>query len=508
MDGVASTPICSAASACLLFPNHLPPGAPGGASVLARPVTRPAIVWFRHDLRLADNPALQAAVQAGGAVLPVFVLDDTAPGAWRAGGAARWWLHGSLASLQARLAELGLELRLRRGDGGAEIERLAREVGATAVFWNRRYEPWAIAQDKAVKAALGRQGITARSFNGALGREPWEVQRAGGQPYKVFTPFWRAWSQLGPLPTPLAAPSPLGPALEPDRPALAALDLLPEAPDWAGGLRASWKPGEPAAVAALHAFLNDGAQDYRELRDLPARAGVSRLSPRLHHGELSARQVWHAAQGEHGAGGEAFLRQLVWREFAYHLLYHFPAMADTSLRSEFAGFPWHDEPGRFRAWCRGRTGYPIVDAGMRELWHTGYMHNRLRMIVASFLTKDLLLPWQQGAAWFWDTLCDADLANNAMGWQWVAGCGTDAAPYFRIFNPTSQGRKFDPDGTYVRHWVPEIARLPDALIHEPAAAPAAALAAAGVELGITYPRPIVDHGQARGLALAAYRSLR
>lgn len=467
-------------------------------------MTQPAIVWFRHDLRLADNPALQAAVQAGGQVVPVFVLDDALAGPWRAGGASRWWLHGSLASLQTGLAGLGMELRLRCGDAGEEIERLASQVDAAAVFWNRRYEPWAIAQDKAVKVALERRGITARSFNGALGREPWEVARSGGEPYKVFTPFWRAWSQLGPLPAPLAAPLPVGPALEPDRSALAGLDLLPKGPDWAGGLRDSWAPGEPAAIEALHAFLDERAQDYRELRDFPARAGVSRLSPRLHHGELSPRQVWHAAHGRH----EAFRRQLVWREFGHHLLYHFPSMVDTPLRSEFAAFPWHDSPDLFQAWCRGRTGYPIVDAGMRELWHTGYMHNRVRMIVASFLTKDLLIPWQKGAAWFWDTLCDADLANNAMGWQWVAGCGTDAAPYFRIFNPTSQGTKFDPDGAYVRRWVPELAQLPDRWIHEPSAAPSDALTAGGVELGVTYPRPIVDHGEARSRALAAYQGLR
>lgn len=471
-------------------------------------MTQPAIVWFRNDLRLADNPALQAALQAGGEVLPVFVLDDAVAGPWSAGGASRWWLHGSLASLQASLAELGMKLRLRCGDGGEEIERLASEVGAAAVFWNRRYEPWAIAQDKAVKVALERHGITARSFNGSLGHEPWEVHRAGGEHYKVFTPFWRAWAELGPLPAPLPIPAAVGAAVPVDADALGKLGLLPTKPDWAGGLRDSWEPGEAAALAALDDFLEDRAGDYRAARDLPARAGVSRLSPRLHHGELSPRQIWHAAQREPHAGVDAYLRQLVWREFGYHLLYHFPHMPDAPLRPDFADFPWAEEPGLFRAWSRGRTGYPLVDAGMRELWHTGYMHNRVRMITASFLTKDLLIPWQQGAAWFWDTLCDADLANNAMGWQWVAGCGTDAAPYFRIFNPTSQGRKFDPDGAYVRRWVPELARLPDALIHEPSAAPDEALAAAGVELGITYPRPIVEHGQARARALDAYQSLR
>ena len=289
--------------------------------------------------------------------------------------------------------------------------------------------------------------------------------------------------------------------------ALAALDLLPTAPDWAGGLRASWRPGEAAAQDDLDAFVAERVGGYKAQRDLPAEPGVSRLSPRLHHGELSPRQIWHRAQAAMGAGAEAFLRQLVWREFAYHLLFHFPQLPDTPLRPEFARFPWSDDDALFRAWTRGRTGYPLVDAGMRELWHTGYMHNRVRMVAASFLTKDLLIPWQKGAAWFWDTLCDADLANNSMGWQWVAGCGTDAAPYFRIFNPASQAAKFDPAGAYVRRWVPELARLADEHIHDPAGAGGYALRAANVRLGQNYPEPIVDHAQARARALAAFKDI-
>jgi deoxyribodipyrimidine photo-lyase len=468
-------------------------------------VTQPAIAWFRNDLRLADNPALTEALATGGPVIPVYILDDAAAGAWRAGGAARWWLHGSLASLQAGLAGLGLPLRLLAGDAAERIDGLVAESGAGSVHWNRRYEPWAIAQDKSIKATLEGRGILARSHNGSLGREPWEVLRAGGEPYKVFTPFWRAWVAQGALPEPLPRPAPVGEPVAPDQAALAALTLLPTAPDWAGGLRETWETGEAAAWNELDGFVEGRVGGYKGARDFPAEAGVSRLSPRLHHGELSPRQLWHRALT--AAGAEAFLRQMVWREFAYHLLFHFPQLPDTPLRPEFARFPWADDTGLFRAWTRGRTGYPLIDAGMRELWHTGYLHNRVRMIVASFLTKDLLIPWQRGAAWFWDTLCDADLANNAMGWQWVAGCGTDAAPYFRIFNPASQAAKFDPKGIYVRRWVPELARLPDALIHEPAAATPYELRAAGIRLGETYPRPIVDHAFARQRALDAYRQI-
>ena len=302
-------------------------------------MTQAAIVWLRNDLRLADNPALTAAVAEGGEVIPVYILDDAAAGVWRPGGAARWWLHGSLASLQAGLGGLGLRLRLLGGDSVEQIDRLVAETGAATVLWNRRYEPWAIAQDKAIKAGLEGRGIRARSFNGSLGREPWEVQRSGGEPCRVFTPFWRAWMEHGALPAPLPAPGPVGERVEPDHEALAALGLLPTAPNWAAGLRETWQPGEPAAWAELDAFVDGRIGGYKAARDFPAEPGVSRLSPRLHHGELSPRQIWHRAQVAVGAGAEAFLRQLVWREFAHHLLFHFPQLPETPLRPEFARFP-------------------------------------------------------------------------------------------------------------------------------------------------------------------------
>jgi deoxyribodipyrimidine photo-lyase len=471
-------------------------------------VTEPTLVWLRNDLRLADNPALSTAVAAGGEVVPIFILDNEAAGVWRLGGAARWWLHHSLASLQQGLGELGLRLRILRGDAAEMIDRLLAETKAGSVFWNRRYEPWAIAQDKAIKATLEGRGIQARSFNASLGREPWEVTREGGSPYKVFTPFWRAWERLGPLPAPLPAPEPVGAKVRPDLEALSALELLPTSPDWAGGLRETWEPGEPAARTALSDFLDGPVERYGADRNHPAKPGVSRLSPRLRHGEVSVRQAWHAAQAHGSAGTASFVRELVWREFSYHLLFHFPDIVDQPLRQEFARFRWSDAPGLLRTWARGRTGYPIVDAGMRELWQTGYMHNRVRMITASFLIKDLLVPWQQGAAWFWDTLCDADLANNSASWQWVAGSGADAAPYFRIFNPVTQGEKFDADGGYVRRWLPELAKLPKVLIHKPWEAPRDTLAAAGIELGRTYPERMVDHGEARARALATFQALR
>jgi deoxyribodipyrimidine photo-lyase len=477
----------------------------------------PVIVWFRHDLRLADNPALTAAAATGQPILALHVLDDAAAGPWRLGGAARWWLHHSLLSLASALQRHGMELVLKRGEADRVLHDLVAATGTTTVFWNRRYEPWAIEQDRRIKAGLRERGIAARSCNGNLCVEPWEIRQASGEPYRIFTPFSRTWVERGPPPAPLPAPASLA-AVEPGQGraglALDALELLPQRPDWASGLRESWEPGEPGAKRTLALFLDEGIAAYAGARDFPARPAVSRLSPHLRFGEISPRQVCRAARLRAEAGLApaasvwAFVRQLVWREFAYHLLYHSPGLPEQPLRPAFARFPWRSDDAALAAWRQGRTGYPIVDAGMRELWRTGHMHNRVRMLVASFLTKDLLLPWQEGAAWFWDTLCDADLASNSMGWQWVAGCGTDAAPYVRMFNPLTQARKFDPDGAYTRRWVPELARLPDAWLHEPAAAPAAILASAGVTLGETYPRPIVDHAAARERALMAFEQVR
>jgi len=467
------------------------------------------LLWFRLDLRLADNPALAAAVAAGRPVVAVFVLDDADAGEWAAGGASRWWLHHSLASLDASLRACGGRLVLRRGPAADAIDRLVAETGAAAVYWNRRYEPWASARDAGIKASLLRRGIEARSFNAGLLREPWDIRTGAGGPYKVFTPFWKALrASLGAVaPTPAPARIP-APQRQPASDALGDWRLTPARPDWAFGLRAAWVPGEAAAARRLIAFLDGAVQHYADRRNIPADPGTSRLSPHLHFGEIGPRQVWHAASAtEDGNGIERFLSEIAWREFSYHLLHHFPDLPAQPLRPGFAAFPWADEPAGLQAWQQGRTGYPIVDAGMRELWATGWMHNRVRMITASFLVKDLMLPWRAGEDWFWDTLVDADLASNSASWQWVAGCGADAAPYFRVFNPSLQGAKFDPQGDYVRRWVPELSGMADGLIHTPWKARRVDLADAGVRLGIDYPAPILDHAAARDRALAAFHAL-
>jgi deoxyribodipyrimidine photo-lyase len=413
-----------------------------------------SILWFRLDLRLADNPALAAAVKRG-AVVPVFVWAPEEEGAWPPGAASRWWLHHSLQSLASDLGGLVI----RRGPSLDALRQLVKETGATAVFWNRRYEPALIARDTKVKQALLADGLKIESFNSALLFEPWELK-----PYKVFTPFYRTCLAKGipPARTPRRAVRVVPAAsLQLDE-----LKLLPKL-NWATGFH--WQPGEAGARAQLRQFTPTG---YRTNRDLPAVAGTSCLSPHLHFGEISPRQVWHAV------ANADYRRQLIWREFAHHLLYHFPHTAEKPLRPDFENFPWRKDAKALKAWQRGRTGYPLVDAGMRELWTTGWMHNRVRMVVASFLVKDLLIPWQAGARWFWDTLVDADLANNTLGWQWVAGCGADAAPFFRIFNPATQAEKFDPEGKYGRRWASE-----------------------------TVP-PILDHNGARKRALAAFARMK
>jgi len=409
----------------------------------------------------------------------------------------------------------GSELVIRRGASLAELRRVAEAAGANAVFWNRRYEPAAIARDRQVEEALRAAGLQAESHNGALLHEPWTVQNKSGRPFQVFTPFWRACLAAGEPAAPLPAPQTLIPPSR--RPASLPLMVLglEAAHSWTNGLRAAWQPGSKAAQAELQRFLRSGLLSYDEGRNRPDLPGTSRLSPHLHFGELSPRQVWHAVKrfAESRSIPAAawrhwqFLAELGWREFAHHLLFHFPHTPEQPLRSQFARFPWQKNPAWLRAWQRGRTGYPLVDAGLRELWATGWMHNRVRMVVASFLVKNLLVPWQEGARWFWDTLVDADLANNTLGWQWTAGCGADAAPFFRIFNPVSQGEKFDPEGRYVRRWVPELARLPGRWIHQPWQSPPSVLAAAGIELDRTYPRPIVSLLVSREMALEAYRRI-
>ncbi len=475
----------------------------------------PVIVWFRLDLRLADNPALTAAAATGRSVIPLYILDDALAGE-TPGAASRWWLHHSLDALGAQLRDLGSRLVLRRGGAEEVLAGLIGETGADALFWNRRYEPAAIARDTRIKQVLKERGVAVRSFNSALLFEPWEVETRTGDPYKVFTPFWKTCLAKAEPSEPTAEPDRLAaPANWPRSDALPSWNLLPRI-RWDAGLEAAWTPGRAGAEAVLGRFLDEALRGYAEGRDVPGDSGTSRLSPHLHFGEIGPREIWHAVSAEREGGGgagavrgsETYLRELGWREFAHHLLFHFPRTVRHPLRPEFERFPWADDEAGLRAWQRGLTGFPIVDAGMRELWDTGWMHNRVRMIAASFLVKDLLVPWQRGADWFWDTLVDADLASNTLGWQWTAGCGADAAPYFRIFNPTSQGERFDPDGTYVRRYVPELAGLPAPWIHRPWEAPEEVLRRAGVELGTTYPRPIVDHAQARDRALEAYGMIR
>ncbi|WP_396328721.1 cryptochrome/photolyase family protein [Burkholderia anthina] len=486
----------------------------------AKSSVAPAIVWFRDDLRVTDQPALTRAVASGRPLVCVHV-DDTGAGAGRAlGGATRWWLHGALAALDAALARHGGRLLLLRGDAPREIERVVHDTGAEAVYWNRRYAQPQRDADAALKASLKARGLDVESSNGSLLNEPWEVLTGAGTPFQVFTAYWRAVLRDRTVAAPLPEPERIAfhpwPAAVRERAlALDALALRPHAPDWAGGLRDAWPaPDEGGAHARLDAFPDASLAGYADTRDRPDPPATSRLSPYLRFGNVSPRQVWHAVQGAAQAGGaacaagvEKFLSELGWREFSHVLLYYFPALATDNFRAQFDAMPWRDDPAALRAWQRGLTGYPFVDAGMRELWTTGWMHNRVRMVVASFLVKHLLIDWRAGERWFYDTLVDADAANNPANWQWVAGCGADAAPYFRIFNPVTQGRKFDSQGAYVRRWVPELAGLDAATIHAPWEASPEQLAAAGVRLDVDYPAPIVDHDGARHRALDALATL-
>lgn len=474
----------------------------------------PAIIWFRQDLRVADNRALSAAVASQRPIVPLYILDEETPGIRTHGGASRWWLHQSLQSLRVDLQARGLTLALRKGTAKNVLADVVSHTGAKAVYWNRCYEPGAVARDTTIKDALKADGLEVGSFNGSLLMEPWKIATGQGGPYKVFTPFWRRLRELYKAPEAAKLPDELvpGPAVISD--VLEDWDLCPAAPDWAGGLRDTWCVGEAAAHDRLHEFLDGPVAAYIEDRDRPDRAGTSCLSPYLHWGEIGPDQVWRAASalldegGARAKGAESLLREVAWRDFNHHLLFHFPDIATKNWKPAFDGFPWRENLNGLAAWKCGQTGFPIVDAGMRELWHTGFMHNRVRMIVGSFLIKDLLVHWHQGEAWFWDTLVDADQANNAGNWQWVAGSGADASPFFRIFNPMSQGEKFDPDGDYVRRWVPELSEVPKKFVHRPWDAPEDVLSAAGVVLGKTYPAPLVDHAVARNRALEAYKEIK
>jgi deoxyribodipyrimidine photo-lyase len=468
-----------------------------------------AVVWFRRDLRLRDNPALAHALANHERVVALYVHAPHEDEPWSLGAASRWWLHHALADLDRQLRG---RLVLRRGSSVDELCRLVDSAGAAAVYWNRLYEPAAIARDTAIKRDLRARGIAAESFAAALLFEPWRVLNRQGKPFRVFTPFWKQLLAQGLPKNPVSVGQPEVDNAVVDRTqgfggvALAELDLLPNI-GWDQGISAAWRVSREAAEARLDEFVATELERYDTGRDLPATDQVSRLSPYLHFGQIGPREIVAACRDAGGAASP-FLRELGWREFAAYQLYHFPSTCDEPLDGRFERFAWREDAQQLAAWQRGMTGVPLVDAGMRQLWQTGWMHNRVRMIVASFLTKNLLLPWQQGARWFWDTLVDADLASNTLGWQWTAGCGADAAPYFRVFNPVLQGERFDKDGAYVRRWLPELDALADRWVHQPWAAPADVLRKAGIRLGGNYPAPLVDLKASRERALAAWGAIR
>ena len=479
-------------------------------------MNRPSLLWFRRDLRLEDHPSLQSAIARGEPVIPVYIDAPEDDGDWPPGAASRWWLHQALTRLDRQLRLLGSKLTIRRGSSLGELRTLITETDAVAVYWTRCYEPAAIQRDTIVKDELRGDGIHAESSNGSLLFEPWEIKTKEGRPYQVFTAFWKACLNATPPATPDPAPTELrSPTVWPESLTIDDLKLLPSI-RWDEGFKSFWNTSSSCIAEELDPFLEAAVFDYGAARNIPAERGTSRLSPYLHFGEISPRLIWHrtrqaildSAAGATVSGAETFLKEIGWREFAYHLLFHFPATVHEPLRPEFSEFPWLEDETSLTAWQQGQTGFPIVDAGMRELWNTGWMHNRVRMITASFLVKDLLISWRRGAEWFWDTLVDADLASNTLGWQWTAGCGADAAPYFRVFNPTLQSEKFDPDGTYLRRWLPELKSLPTPWLHAPWTAPAAVLAKANVRLGQDYPEPIVDHYAARDRALQALAKIK
>jgi len=454
------------------------------------------IVWFRSDLRIKDNPALSEA-DKDGRVIPVFIWapeeEDMSPGS-----ATRWWLHQSIKSLTESLEKLGATLALKKGGSIINLKKLAKDTGAKGVYWNRRYEPMIRRRDDEIACQLRQAGLTVKTFKASLLAEPEEIENKSGLPFKVFTPFWKQCLKKLNSSTPLPAPPKVEtPKVSFKTTELSELNLEPEQ-DWAHGMNEVWTPGERGASSALKLFINDSFNDYANIRNFPNTKGTSRLSPHLRFGEISPRQIMHSLEqsGQAHWKESHYLSEIGWREFGYHLLYHFPHTVREPLRPQFNRFPWKENSPQLLAWQKGQTGYPLVDAGMRELWATGWMHNRVRMVVASFLVKHLLIHWRHGADWFWDTLVDADLASNTQGWQWTAGSGADAAPYFRIFNPTTQAIKFDPEGDYIRKWVPELRHMSAPDIFEPSK----------VDRGLNYPNPIVDHSDARDRALKAYKN--
>ncbi len=463
----------------------------------------PVILWFRTDLRLLDNPALHAAAAKSRHVIPVFI-DDVKVG--RAlGRASLWWRAASLQALDAALKQRGSSLLFFEGDTQSTLEALVQRTKATAVYWSRNYDPATLERDKQLKSLLTARGLEAKSFAGHLLFEPWDVATKNGGPFKVFTPYWRSCMSLQPHRAIVATPDSLAPHGLTSQP-------LPRADN--KDLAAHWTPGEDGARARLQDFLDTALENYAEHRNIPALDITSRLSPHLRWGEISPLTIWHAVRHKQDSGdigrndGDKFLSEIGWREFSAQLLFYNPTLPDTNLQTKFDAFPWQDKPDLRQAWAEARTGYPIVDAGLRELQQTGFMHNRVRMIVASFLIKHLLTDWRYGEALFWEQLVDADPANNTASWQWVAGSGADAAPYFRIFNPITQGQKFDPDGRYTRRYLPELQNLAEKYLFSPWTAPQDVLSQSGVKLGENYPYPVVDHREAREQALAAFATLR
>ncbi|MEO6076593.1 MAG: deoxyribodipyrimidine photo-lyase [Dokdonella sp.] len=462
------------------------------------------LVWFRRDLRLADNPALLAALERHDEIICVYIHAPEEEAPWQPGAASRWWLHHSLTVLDQDLRERGANLIVLAGESLPSLQALVKTYKVDAIYWNRLYEPAAIKRDKKIKSALSDAGTTTESFNGSLLFEPWQVETGQGDPYRVFTPFWRnIRARLHPQ-EPLPAPKKIATPPIKNQITIADLDLKPSI-GWDKEFHSAWRPGEAGAMESLADFQSSAIADYPTDRDRPDRLGTSRLSPHLHFGEISAKQVaWALQNGDRRAdvekGSESYLREIGWREFSQHLLYHFPTMPKQNLNPRFDAFHWdRRDASALKRWQQGRTGIPMVDAGMRELWATGWMHNRVRMLVASFLTKNLRQHWHHGERWFWDTLVDADLANNSQGWQWTAGCGVDASPYFRIFNPVTQGEKFDPQGSYVRRWIPELKDVPAPLVHRPWDDP-------GLLKRTGYPAPMVDLKASRENALVAYQA--
>ncbi len=470
-----------------------------------------SIVWFRKDLRIEDNPALQAAIDLGYPILPLFIYAPDEESPWQPGGASKWWLHHALVDLDKQLRKVHLRLCLAKGNTETTLKKWVTDYNVKAVFWNRRYEPAIIERDKHIKETLKKLNIEANSFNGSLLFEPHQISNKSGKPFQVFTPFWKyCLTQNIPSAHSTQIQNLQSPKHWPESLDVEDLQLLPEIP-WDKGMQEFWDPTIKGGTERLNTFLKDDIGNYAENRDLPYLDGTSLLSPYLHFGQISPRQIWwqtHKISKINNEGTIRFLAEIGWREFAYHLLYHFPHTPTDPLQEKFKKFPWTENQEILEKWQKGLTGYPIVDAGLRQLWKTGWMHNRVRMIVASFLVKHLQQHWVEGARWFWDTLVDADLASNTLGWQWSAGCGADAAPYFRIFNPILQGQKFDPEGQYIKHYIPELFKVPPKYIHAPWEAPKEVLKACGITLGIEYPKPLVEHEFARKRALDAFEKIK